>query len=245
MHLRHKSIPGLLLNQTLVNELFRHCYQLAAILGHTFQPEFFPIMPVMMKASRNTVSNASTQSRSIPADPPQQPSGELQVSPHCQTRPAQPQATVAEAMEVSPSQKPIISVCPQCHSSFLISTGLDKHMQSHDHEAAADDHVVPRVSKVPRLDTVQAVLTRTPADIPIPPKTFICSLCHARIGRKGLAGHLRNEHQIDKAEFFSFRPSRDMMPGRLGCAHCLSCFTTEVVLKLHYQRATCPALLTE
>ena len=82
-------------------------------------------------------------------------------------------------------------------------------------------------------------------DIPAPPKSFVCSLCHERIGRKGLAGHLRNEHQVDKPEFFSFRPSRDMMPGRLGCAHCLSCFTIEAALKLHYQRATRPALLIE
>ena len=117
MHLRHKSIPGLLLNQALVSELSHHCafchyqiaarsihkhytdqypqliafatqyqahvlslanigsgrgrcsfcdkecrnvrshecgvlFQLAAMLGHTFQPEFFPVMPVMMKASK-------------------------------------------------------------------------------------------------------------------------------------------------------------------------------------------------
>ena len=138
MHLRHKSIPGLLLNQALVHELFRRCafchsqiaarsihkhyidqypyvvplaahyqtqviglanigsgrdhcsfcdrecrdvrghecgvsFQLAAMLGHTFQPEFFPIMPVIMKASRTAAPNASFQSRSIPADPPMQP----------------------------------------------------------------------------------------------------------------------------------------------------------------------------
>ena len=82
-------------------------------------------------------------------------------------------------------------------------------------------------------------------DIPTPPKTFTCPLCQASIGRKGLAGHLRNAHQVDKSEFFSFRPSRDMMPGRLRWIHCLSCFTTEAALKLHYQRATCPALLIE
>ena len=102
-----------------------------------------------------------------------------------------------------------------------------------------------RASKMPRTDTVQAVLQRQSIDIPTPPKTFICPFCQARIGRKGLAGHLRNAYQIDKPEFFSFRPSRDMLHGRLGCAHCLSCSTTEAALKLHYQRATCPALLIE
>ena len=88
------------------------------------------------------------------------------------------------------------------------------------------------------------MLNRVPADIPTPPKTFLCPLCQHRIGRKGLAGHLRNVHQIDKPNFFSIRPSRDMTPGRLGCSHCMSCFTTEAALKLHFNRATCPALLS-
>ena len=118
-------------------------------------------------------------------------------------------------------------------------------MQSHACDAAPADPESARASKMPRIDTVQAMLNRTPANIPKPPKTFLCPLCQISIGRKGLAGHLRNAHQVDKPEFFCFRPSRDMMPGRLGCAHCMSCFTTEAALKLHYQRATCPALLIE
>ena len=77
-------------------------------------------------------------------------------------------------------------------------------MQSHDHDAAMEDPELVRASKMPRLDTAQAVLQRQPADIPTPPKTFTCPLCQARIGRKGLAGHLRNAHQVDKPEFSAF-----------------------------------------
>ena len=149
MHLRHKSIPGLLLNQALVSELSRHCafchcqiaarsihkhytdqhpqliafaaqyqahvlslanigsgrgrcsfcdkecrnirshecgvlFQVAAMLGHTFQPEFFPVMPVMMKASRNDHMNTASQARSIPADSTQPPPGDLHDFPASQ-----------------------------------------------------------------------------------------------------------------------------------------------------------------
>ena len=310
MHLCHKSIPGLLLNQPLIKELSCHCafchcqiaarsihkhytdqhplmvthadqyqshvlglanigsgrgrcsfcdkecrnvrshecgvlFQLSAMLGYTFQPEHFPVMPVMMKASRDNPMNASPQSRSIPAAPSPHSPGAHQVIVATPVRPAAP--SVGDALVDVATHKPkqTIFVCPQCHSSFLTATGLEKHLQSHDPDAEPVEPELNRASKMPRVDTIQAMLNRVPADIPIPPKTFLCPLCQIRIGRKGLAGHLRNVHQVDKPEFFSFRPSRDMTPGRLGCSHCMSCFTIEAALKLHFARATCPALLTE
>ena len=85
-------------------------------------------------------------------------------------------------------------------------------MLSHDHDTGIVASESARASKKPRVDTVQAMLTHAQADIPQPPKMFLCPLCQIHIGRKGLAGHLRNAHQVDKPEFFSFRPSRDMMP---------------------------------
>ena len=310
MHLRHKSIPGLLLNQALIKELSCHCafchcqiaarsihkhypdqhplmvahadqyhahvvglvnvgsgrgrcsfcdkecrnvcnhecgvlFQLSTMLGYTFQPEHFPVMPVMMKASRCDPKPASSQSRSIPAVPSPHLSGDLHDSPAHSASCAPPSVSAAPIDEALTTSKQIIFVCQHCHSSFLISTGLEKHMLSHDPDTRIVVSESARASKWPRVDTVQAMLTHAPADIPQPPKMFLCPLCQTHIGRKGLAGHLRNAHQVDKPEFFSFRPSRDMMPGRLGCAHCLSCFTTEAALKLHYQRATCPALLIE
>ena len=310
MHLRHKSIPGLLLNQVLIKELSCHCafchcqiavrsihkhytdqhpqmvahadqyaahvvglanigsgrgrcsfcdkecrnvrshecgvlFQLSAMLGYTFQPEHFPVMPVMMKASRSDPKPASSQSRSIPAVPSPHLSGDLHDSPAPSASCAPPSVCDAPMDEALTSLKQTIFVCQRCHSSFLTSTGLEKHMLSHDHDTGFATSEPARASKKPCVDTVQAMLTQAPADIPQPPKMFLCPLCQTHIGRKGLAGHLRNAHQVDKPEFFSFRPSRDMMHGRLGCAHCLSCFTTEAALKLHYQRATCPALLIE
>ena len=132
MHLRHKSVPGLLLNTALINEIANHCtfchmriaarsirkhftechpalvplaehfrehvhgmanigggrgrcsfcdsecrdtrahecgvlFQLSLMMGYTFQPEHFPIMPVMQKASRSTTDASS--SKSIPCRP--------------------------------------------------------------------------------------------------------------------------------------------------------------------------------
>ena len=146
MHLRHKSIPGLLLNQALIKELSCHCafchcqiaarsihkhytdkhpqmvahadqyhahvvglanigsgrgrcsfcdkecrnvrshkcgvlFELSTMLGYTFQPEHFPVMPVMMKASRSNPKDASSQSKSIPAVPSPHLTGDLHDSP--------------------------------------------------------------------------------------------------------------------------------------------------------------------
>ena len=48
-----------------------------------------------------------------------------------------------------------------------------------------------------------------------------------------------------KPPFFIFRPNRDMTPEHLACAHCHISYTSEVELRLHYQRASCPILLIE
>ena len=310
MHLRHKSIPGLLLNQALITELSCHCafchcqiaarsirkhytdqhpmmvahadqyqshvlglanigsgrgrysfcdkecrnvrshecgvlFQLSAMLGYTYQPEHFPVMPVMMKTSRADPMNASPHSRSIPAAPSQHSPGAHQVTVATPDRPATLSVGDALVDEAIHKPKQTIFVCPHCHSSFLTATGFEKHLPSHAPDAAQVEPELTRASKMPRVDTVQAILNRDSADLPTPPKTFLCPLRLTRIGRKGLAGHLRSVHQVDKPEFFSFRPSRDMTPGRLSCTHCMSCFTTEAALKLHFARATCPALLIE
>ena len=92
---------------------------------------------------------------------------------------------------------------------------------------------------------MNAVLARPAGNIPCSPRSFRCPLCQEHIGRKGLAGHLRKDHQVDKPPFFDFQPSRDIHSGRLACLHCSSSFTTEAALRLHYQRATCPTLLVE
>ena len=118
-------------------------------------------------------------------------------------------------------------------------------MHSHATSAVTDDVTSQRALKAPRLDTVNAVLARPAGDIPCPPKSFRFPLCQEHIGRKGLAGHLRKDYQIDKPPFFDFQPNRDMHPGRLACLHCSSSFTTEAAIRLHYQRATCPALFVE
>lgn len=43
--------------------------------------------------------------------------------------------------------------------------------------------------------------------------------------------------------YIVFRPSRDMIPGRLAYAHCHTTYTIEAALRLHYQRASYPTLL--
>ena len=305
MHLRHKSVPGLLLNSALINEIANHCtfchmriaarsirkhftechpdlvhladhfrdhvqgmanigggrgrcsfcdsecrdtrthecgvlFQISIMMGHTFQPEHFPIMPVMQKVSRTGTTEPS--SISIPPPTPAQP-GSNAASSTMPTRPDPPvhRAIAVEESHDSPSP---LHACPHCHTSFLTATGLERHMSTHGHEVQADDNLV-RAAKIPKLDTVPAMLAKPSQVIVTPSKSFKCPLCLEMIGRKALAGHLSKEHQVVKPPFFVFRPSRDMTPGRLACAHCHTTYTTEAALRLHYQRASCPILLIE
>ena len=81
-----------------------------------------------------------------------------------------------------------------------------------------------------------------PASVIVAPsKSYQCPICLEQIGRKALARHI----VVDKPAIFAFQPSRDMVPGKLTCAHCLTTYTTEAALRLHYQRASCPILLIE
>ena len=304
MHLRHKSVPGLLLNTALINEIANHCtfchmriaarsirkhftechpalvplaehfrehvhgmanigggrgrcsfcdsecrdtrthecgvlFQISLMMGHTFQPEHFPIMPVMQKASRSTTDASS--SISIPPPPSAMP-GPSTAAPAVQSRLEPDDTRAIEVDDHAPS--PPLHACPHCHTRFLTATGLEKYLLTHGHEVQADGQIV-RAAKIPKLDTVPNMLNKLCQHIDAPSKSYQCPLCLETVGRKALAGHLSRDHQVVKPPFFAFRPSRDMTPGQLACAHCRTTYTSEVTLRLHYQRASCPILLIE
>ena len=205
-----------------------------------FQPEYFPIMPIMQKASRSTTDAPS--SCSIPPPIPALP-GPPTAASAVQTRP-DPEATRAIEVDDNTAQPPPLHACPHCHTRFLTATGLERHLSTHGHDVQADGQLV-RAAKIPKLDTVPIMLNKPCQPIDAPSKSFRCPLCLETVGRKALAGHLSKEHQVVKPPFFVFRPSRDMTPGRLACAHCHTSYTTEAALRLHYQRASCPILLIE
>ena len=305
MRLRHKSVPGLLLNTALINEIANHCtfcpmriaarsirkhftechpdlvplaehfrehvhgmanigggrgrcsfcdnecrdtrahecdvlFQISIMMGYTFQPEHFPIMPVMQKASRTATDAPS--SITIPPPTPAT-TGSPTAAPAVQTRP-DPIATRAIEVDESHASTIPLHSCPHCHTRFLTATGLERHLSTHGHEVQADGQLV-RVAKIPKLDTVPVMLNKPCQPFEDPSKSFQCPLCLETVGRKALANHLSKEHQVVKPPFFVFRPSRDMTPGRLACAHCHTTYTSEAALRLHYQRASCPILLIE
>ena len=160
------------------------------------QPDFFPTMLVMLKASRTLGMNDKSQHCSIPIGTTPLQSGELQEFSNRPALLAQLQEPTDQIVEASKPQKQAIFVCPQYHSNFLIYVGLEKCMQSMQTHPSK----WRSPSKVPRVDTVQAALNRTPIDIPVTSKSFVRPLCLDTIGRKGLAGHLCKEHQIDKLD---------------------------------------------
>ena len=296
MHLRHKSVSGLLLNTALINEIANHCtfchmriaarsirkhftechpdlvplaehfrehvhgmanigggrgrcsfcdsecrdtrshecgvlFQISIIMGLIFQPEHFPIMPVMQKASRSATDASS--SISIPPPPSAMP-GPPTAVPAMQTRPEPDDTRAVEVDDHAPS--PPLYACPHYHTRFLTATGLEKHLSTHGHEIQADGQIV-RAAKIPKLDTIPTMLNESCQHVDAPSKSFQCPL--------GLETVVKREHQVVKPPFFAFRPSRDMTPGRLACAHCHTTYTSEAALRLHYQRANCPILLIE
>ena len=130
-----------------------------------------------------------------------------------------------------------------CQCQFLTSIGFEKYLQSDEFQYIQDESITTRTHKLPRIDTVPTILARLAVEILTPPKNFRCPLCLETIGRKGPTGHLRKDHQVDKPTFFAFRPNRNMFIRRLACGHCFSCFAIEAAFRLHYHRATCPALI--
>ena len=174
---------------------------------------YFPIMPVMMKPVRVGRIDPQPQHRSIPA--PSQPpdSGTIPNFSNCPPKPEL--VTESECKTSEPSQtKPALFAYTICHSQFLTPVGFEKHMHLYARSAVPDDVTSHRALKAPRLDTVNAVLARPAGDIPCPPKSFRYPLYQEHIRKKGLARHLRKNHQIDKPPFFDFQPSRDMHPDR-------------------------------
>ena len=179
-------------------------------MGHTLQPEFLPIMPIM------------PQHRSIPAAPSLLVQGDFQATSNNSPRSAQPLEPDIRVTDGAEKTKQALFSCHVCQSRFLTSIGLERPTQTDDTTDTTSEQIMPRASKIPRIDTVQAMFARTIVDIPAPLKSFACPLCLETIGRKGLASQFRKDHQVDKPAFFDFRPSRDMLPGRLSCAHCLA-----------------------
>ena len=128
------------------------------MMGQTFQPEFFPIMPVMTKTSR---ANSDTpQHCSILAAPSQLVPGDLQAISSNSPRSAQPPEPDIRMIDALKRTKQALFARNVCQSRFLISIGLERHMQSHNMNDTPPDQVVHRASKIPRLDIVQAVLAR-------------------------------------------------------------------------------------
>lgn len=64
------------------------------------------------------------------------------------------------------------------------------------------------------------------------------------VGRKALVNHLKKSHDAVNPDGFSFDPRIDMPPGHLACKHCYTTFTMDLALKTHFQRASCPVLVS-
>ena len=195
-------------------------------------------MPVMQTASRTATDAPS--SISLPPPSPAMP-GPPTAAPAVQTRPDPDTTRAVEVDDHAPS--PPLHACPHCYTRFLTATGIERHLPTHGHEVQADGQLV-RAAKIPKFDTVPVMLNKPCQHVEAPSRTFQCPLGLETVGRKALASHLSKEHQVVKPPFFVFRPSRDMTPGRLACAHCHTTYTSEAALRLH-QRASCPILLIE
>ena len=132
--------------------------------------------------------------------------------------------------------------CPTCYTYVLSFNGLQTHQQA-AHAATDIDPPPAKRGRPIGADTIAHRLRATTTEIPVPIQELECPLCFEHLGRKAVASHLRNVHQIGKPSSFPFRPSLDMFPGLLSCMHCKASFTVVFALKNHFDRGTCPVLL--
>ena len=119
------------------------------------------------EASRTGTTEPS--SISIPPPTPAQP-GSNAASSSTPTRP-EPPVPRAIAVDESHASPTPLHACPHCHTRFLTATGLERHMSTHGHEVQADGNLV-RAAKIPKLDTVPAMLTKLCQVIETPSKSF-------------------------------------------------------------------------
>ena len=101
-----------------------------------------------------------------------------------------------------------------------------------------------RPSQTPGPNSLARIL-KIPCIGSIPARkiTYDCPLRHEIVGRKALASYLRFCHDFDRPTEMNFVPTRDVMPGRLTCAHYRATFRMELVLRNHFKRSSCPVRL--
>ena len=113
-------------------------------------------MPVIQKASRTGTTEPGSISIPPPTPVPTRP------------EPSVPRAIAVDESHASPTP---LHACPRCHTRFLTATGLEGHTSTHGHEVQADGNLV-RAAKIPKLDTVPAMLTKPCQVIETPSKSF-------------------------------------------------------------------------
>lgn len=130
--------------------------------------------------------------------------------------------------------------------AYSASPSTDLSGSTQVNTSSSSTAVRDRPSKGSMTYTLAQVL-RMPSTGPIldPMIVFKCPLCLVMVGRKAIAAHLRTVHQFEWPDEFEFIPSRDVIPGRLTCAHCKTTFSIEFALRAHFNKASCPVRLCQ
>ena len=110
----------------------------------------------------------------------------------------------------------------------------------------SSSHKQTRHHTHPSTDSLGQIL-RMPPQSPVatPAATYECPLCQEHIARKALAAHLTIWHNFERPAEMDFHPARDVLPGRLACAHCRATFSMDFALKINFKRASCPVRLCQ
>lgn len=158
-------------------------YQISIMMGYTFQAEHCPIIPAMMKASRATTNGSSH--RPIPSISQPVPGDHFGLD---STLP-RPESAPVDAIGADDGGNNCtpLHACPHYQTRFLTAPGLEKHLPTHD---LTTDGPLVRAAKIPKLDTVTAMLHKPASVIVAPSKSYQCPICLEQIGRKALARHI-------------------------------------------------------
>ena len=222
-------------------------FQIAILYGHIMQPEQYPIMPMNKRPWSTAFPTQDTSDVHHPA---------LETDLIHQSSRPNPAEVRLNSTQVTASA---LHRCPHCSNSFLSAQGFQSHVkQIHgittdtliadlilsNSEPINSGHKQTRQPTHPSTDSLAQILRMSPqGPVAAPAATYKCPLCQGYIGRKALAAHLRIRHDFERPAEMDFHPARDVLPGRLACAHCRAIFSMDFALKTLFKRTSCPIRL--
>ena len=193
------------------------------LLGQTYDPSHFPIIPVMMRSATADTSTTTP----LPVAQGQDDTDTMTVAAQgIDLTPDIFQDTSDPPASSGDSAPPKLFRYQTCHDTFFTEVSLlahhnkfPQHADRTTTEVANPGTRQPGTAKPPKVTIKHMLACQPEGPYPEPAKMYRCPICHDMIGRKALVNHFRKSHDAAKPDGFPFDPRVDMHPGHLAYKH--------------------------